>query len=148
MKQDLQATTSQFFELHWGTKSTWPAWDFSWNWSGPVPNYELGGLYTLFADEALIYVGLGASRGGGIYQDRGISRRLLAHVIEIAPKGSGVSYVPRQRWREASVTSIGTIGFPIGTTYLACALEDFLIGRLNPPKNSLKRSRNADSATE
>ncbi|MFX7427471.1 hypothetical protein ABTJ07_19030, partial [Acinetobacter baumannii] len=77
----VRIATGDFFELHWGLDFGFPEWDFSWNFVGPVPNYLLGGLYALFSDEKLLYVGLGASRGGGIYQDRGISRRLLAHVL-------------------------------------------------------------------
>lgn len=105
------------------------------------PEYALGGLYALLAGNTVIYIGLGNSRGGGIYQERGISRRLGAHVLSLAPEGCEKSYVLQPRWQAAGVTDIGTIGFPAGLSYLAPALEDFLIGELNPPENSTRRRR-------
>ena len=138
-KEHLETETKKFFDLHWGSSPQIPTWDFSWNWCNAVPNHELGGVYALFSGDALIYIGLGASIGGGIYKNRGISRRLLAHVLQITPAGSSASYEPQKHWKEASVDSIATIGFPPELTYLACALEDYLIGKLNPPKNNVKR---------
>ena len=138
-REYLETETKKFFELHWGSQLPLPTWDFSWNWCSAVPNYKLGGAYALFSGESLVYVGLGASVGGGIYKDRGISRRLLAHVLQIAPAGSSTSYEPQKYWKDAAVDSIATIGFPPELTYLACALEDYLIGMLNPPENNVKR---------
>ena len=141
MRQDvlLSAQTLDFFTLHWGLTDKHPQWDFSWTWCNAVPNYQLGGLYALFSGDKLLYIGLGASKGGGIYKDRGISRRLLAHVLEIAPKNSPLSYVPQDRWKDLQVDLVATIGFPEDRNYLACALEDYLIGKLSPPENQLKR---------
>ncbi len=119
---------------------TRPLWNFEWKWLGAIPNYDLGGVYALFSDEQLLYVGLGASRGGGNYVNRGISNRLLSHVIRRAPDNSDVGYEVRERWQGLGVTMIATIGFPVEFTYLSCALEDFLIGQLDPPENRMKRS--------
>ena len=111
------------------------------------PNFQLGGLYALFSGDKLLYIGLGASKGGGIYKDRGISRRLLAHVLEIAPKNSPLSYVPQDRWKDLQVDLVATIGFPEDRNYLACALEDYLIGKLltrycaRPPNTNRCRFR-------
>ncbi len=139
-KELLSAQTLDFLSLHWGLNDTPPQWDYSWTWCNSVPNYQLGGLYALFSGNKLLYIGLGASKGGGIYKDRGISRRLLAHVLEIAPKDSPLSYVPQERWRDLQVDLVATIGFPENVNYLACALEDYLIGKLSPPENRLKRT--------
>lgn len=139
-KFDLIAYTEQFFKRHWGMEPRYPQWDFSWDWSGPVPNYLLGGAYSLFAGEELLYIGLGASRGGGIYQGRGISRRLMAHVIKSAPANSHACYMLHERWQNSGVDRVATIGFPMECDYLAPALEDYLIGQLNPPENSIKRT--------
>jgi hypothetical protein len=137
--EELARHTGEFFVRHWNSADgAPPSWDFTWDWRGSVPNYLLGGLYALFRKGELLYIGLGNSRGGGIYVDRGISRRLLSHVMQIAPDGQ--SYIPRERWRDLEVDSVGTIGFPVALNYLAPALEDFLIGRLNPPENTVKRS--------
>lgn len=137
--------TQRFFSLHWGVTEKTPEWDFSWEWRDSVPNHLLGGLYAIFSSHELVYVGLGASNGGGIYRDRGISRRLLAHVIKISTTDSSRSYEPHDRWKAIGVDSIATIGFPAGLNYLACALEDYLIGKLNPPENRMKRKNGAES---
>lgn len=138
-RDDLRIATGNFFDLHWGLDLDFPEWDFSWKFVGPVPNYLFGGLYALFSDEKLLYVGLGASRGGGIYQDRGISRRLLAHVLKPASHDEYMDYKLNDRWNEAGANSVATLGFPAEYNYLAPALEDYLIGRLNPIENKMKK---------
>jgi hypothetical protein len=134
----LREKTSLFFNRHWGLTSEAPEWDLSWNWDGPLTNLKLGGLYALFKGDKLLYVGLGASRGGGLYTDRGISRRLTNHVIRKAPKGGSTQYVTRKRWEELGVNRVGALALPADRTYLASSLEDFLIGDLNPPENKVK----------
>jgi hypothetical protein len=124
-QDELIALTQSFFAKHWGVEAEEPEWDFSWEWRGPVPNYLVGGVYALFKGGEVLYVGLGNSRGGGIYQDRGISRRLMAHVIKSAPSGSGKDSVLRERWEAAGVDKVATLGFPEELNYLAPALEDF-----------------------
>lgn len=131
--------SSEFFTRHWGSETQSPEWDFSWAWSGAVPNYKLGGLYALFRGDELKYIGLGNSRGGGIYQQRGISRRLEKHVLSIAPKEHPSGYVPQPRWADIGVDKVATIGFPAELSYLAPALEDYLIGELDPIENTIRR---------
>jgi hypothetical protein len=138
-KDELVCHTHEFFNKHWGFNNTFPEWDFSWNWCGPVPNYLVGGVYALLKNNEILYIGLGNSRGGGIYQDRGISRRLMAHVTQSAPTGSSVDSVLRKRWIDLEVDKVATLGFAQCQNYLAPALEDFLIGHLNPIENRVKR---------
>ena len=139
-KTDLLKYTTQFFDLHWGLDVDRPEWDFSWDWNGAVPNYLLGGVYALFNGDNLLYIGLGSSRGGGIYKDRGISRRLMSHVYLRTPN-TETGYMPRERWEKLGVNKVATIGFQQELNYLAPALEDYLIGKLNPEENSMKRSK-------
>ncbi len=83
-----------------------------------------------------MYVGLGISKGGGKHDEHGISRRLTAHVIRTnREKGRG-HYRPQDNWQD--VKDIGAIGFPPDYTYLAASLEDFLIRKIKPPRNSAK----------
>lgn len=139
-RDELGNLTKEFFLRHWREEALGapPVWDFSWELRGAAPNGRLGGLYALSRAQELLYVGLGSSRGGGDYPDRGISRRLIAHVVRNAPDGNG--YVLRPRWQGLGADSIGTLGFPQEFNYLAPALEDYLIGRLNPLENTLKRT--------
>jgi hypothetical protein len=143
-KENLLTSTERFFKRHWGIEQPSPAWDFSWQWRGAIPNYDHGGVYALFAGNQLLYVGLGASRGGGIYKNRGISKRLYGHVIRVAPNDpEGTLYLPRERWLALGIDLVATIGFPSAYDYLASALEDYLIGELNPSENSVKRKSGA-----
>lgn len=141
-KDDLVKYTNQFFDAHWKAQEQPPEWDFSWQWKGAVPNYQYGGVYALFRSEELIYIGLGNSRGTVRYAECGISRRLMSHVYVIAPDGSDVNYVPRERWdkNHAAIDLIATLGFS-EFSYLSPALEDYLIGKINPPENSMKREK-------
>ena len=138
-REKLISHTVEFFQKHWNLEKSPPEWSEPWMWIGSVPNYQLGGVYALFKGDELIYIGLGASRGGGRYPDSGLSRRLMAHVYRTAPKGSTQSYLPREKWQEVGITSVSTIGFPLENNYLASALEDYLIGHLNPSENSIKK---------
>lgn len=140
MKTDLVTSTDEFFSLHWNLEEAAPTWDFSWEFIGPVPNYLLGGVYALLKNNEVVYIGLGTSKGGGIYKNRGLSRRLMSHVTLSAPKESMKDCVLRERWASLKVDKIATIGFPVERNYLAAALEEFLIGRLNPSENAMKKS--------
>lgn len=139
MQQDLEkliAETDSFFHLHWnkealGAPPAWVAWDTFLD--GSVPNYQYGGCYALFSGDQLIYIGLGASRGGGIYQRHGISRRLMAHVLRSDVTSGPTRSKLLDRW--VDISSLWTLGFP-SNDYLAPALESFLIRSLTPPKNA------------
>jgi len=125
--------TAEFFNRHWYGDLPVPEWNFNWNWQGPVPNYLLGGLYALFRDDSLIYIGLGRSG-----ESRGISARLVSHVLKSSDKSEG--YIPRDKWQQLGVNKLATIGFPPELSYLAPALEDYLISRLKPSANSTGKS--------
>ena len=127
--------TSAFFNRHWYGELPVPEWNFDWNWKGPVPNYLLGGLYALFSDESLVYIGLGRSSVA-----RGISARLESHVLAISGEGDSYGYVPQEKWKRLGVNRLATIGFPPEFSYLSPALEDYLIGRLKPSANSVGKS--------
>ena len=120
--------TNKFFSLHWQSQSlgeppVWKTWQpFLF---GSVPNYDLGGCYSLFGNDKLVYVGLGVSRGGGLYPESGISRRLMNHVCcSDVVRGPSWSRL-RDKWTH--VTEVRTIGFSSKTVYLAPALENYLI---------------------
>lgn len=135
---DLHTQTGEFFARHWqvpellGAPPEWKDWlPFL---HGSVPNHDKSGCYALFENAKLVYIGLGASKGGGLYPAHGVSRRLLAHVIwSDSEKGGGWCRL-RDEW--ASVTSIQTIGFESGAAYMSAALEGFLIRRLEGLRNA------------
>ncbi len=138
--EDLTARTEQFFFEHWvqerhGDPPQWKAWDPFLQ--GSVPNHEFAGCYALFKNSELVYVGLGASRGGGIYKEHGISRRLMEHVICKDWSRTGDWAKLQDKWASSGIDAIYTIGFTPALSYLSAALETYLIRKLvpTPPEN-------------
>ncbi|MGD9303799.1 MAG: hypothetical protein PVF79_06005 [Desulfobacterales bacterium] len=114
----------------------WGKYDFK----GAAPYGDRQGCYALIADNDVIYIGLGASRGWGIYKEHGIGARLSQHVMHwdrsIPAKIENRVFKPQTKWN--GVSAVYTYGFPSGYGYLACSLESFLISRLEPRKNVTK----------
>lgn len=82
-------------------------------------------------DGIVTYVGLGVSRGGGIYRARGISARLNTYSRYVDG-----DYQPVDPHLKAASGRVCTIGFEIKDAYLACALEAYLIRELKPVFNT------------
>lgn len=126
--RDLVGATNRFFDMHWNRASigceppTWVHWP---EFKGSAPNYQLGGCYALFEGPSLVYIGLGASKGGGLYPEHGISRRLMSHVLRIDRAKGSEWLKPRPGWQ--SVDSLYTIGFGSHFAHLASSLETYLI---------------------
>ena len=132
---NLQDKTDAFFKLHWledavGQRPVWSPWDPFLR--TPIPNFDKQGCYALMSDNDVNYVGLAVSKGWGNYRDRGISIRLYAHVLRV-DKSQPATYMLRDKWQH--ITGICTIPFPNDRTYLAPALERFLIAELQPASN-------------
>ena len=102
---------------------------------GKVPNGKSKGCYAILEGEEVVYIGLGAKRGSGIYRGHGLNGRLKRYSrwdrISLSEKRVRV---PVKQW--SNVMSIHTIGFPEEYSYLAHALEIFLLRRLSPRKNT------------
>ena len=132
----LKAETAIFFNKHWSFATTAPEWQTWDNFlMASVPNYDKGGCYALFEGETLVYIGKGISRGDGSYIEHGISRRMMYHVYcSDKPKGKDQLKL-RETWANRNITSCTTIGFDADQTYLAVALEVFLIRKLLPKYN-------------
>jgi hypothetical protein len=128
---DLEEATSRFFKMHWNEPAislSPPSW-LGWHeFHGSVPNFQNAGCYALFEGRSIVYVGLGASKGGGLYTEHGISRRLLSHVLRRNPTLGKSWYSTRPPWEQ--VTAIYTIGFNSEFAHLSPALESFLIREL------------------
>ena len=136
----LRRETGQFFRRHWNVDACGcnpPEWRSTpARFTGSVPCHDMGGCYALVEGGVVVYIGLGASHGGGLYPEHGISRRLLKHAIRQDSEGR---CEPQTKW--SSVTEIWTIGFGHDLKYIALALEDYLIGSLGPRENAAKKRR-------
>jgi hypothetical protein len=134
--EKLIEATSGFFGLHWspeqlGEPPGWRLWETFLE--GSVPGYQYGGCYALFEGNRLTYIGLGVSRGGGLYQQHGLSRRIMAHVYRSDHARGPNCLRLHEKWLRT--TGLYTLAFP-EHEYLAPALESYLIRDLQPPRNA------------
>lgn len=138
---DLQTKTAEFFQLHWPSGNEeapqWIKWDPFL--SAPGPNYDKVGCYALFAGPEVFYLGVGMAKGkpGSRYENHGISARLNHVMSADHEKGSG--YKLKEKWANLGINGAYTLGFT-KYTYLALALENFLITEMRPRENSLHNS--------
>lgn len=140
---DLRSEAKTFLSRHWVEHvigSPPPEWKEA-ECNGvfaEIPYVTNGGCYAIALGDSVIYVGVGSSLG-----NLGIGARLLGHVIV---RCEGTKYIRKGKWsyrlhnRWRSATRILTIGFNGDQSSLALALEDYLIRKLNPPKNKTKRT--------
>lgn len=133
--------TEDFFKLHWDEiqLGTPPIWSEAFSDFIRMPNYLKAGVYAFLKDKEVTYIGVGASKGGGIYPDRGLSRRFQSYVK--VDKESKKPYIVDQRLKDSG--TVVTIGFESQYAYLAYGLEAFLISRLNPIHNKIGRRNRA-----
>ena len=142
----VEEATKVFLELHWDRERLsiveLPDMWAPYNFVGTVKYGDQQGCYALMKNHEVIYIGLGASRGGGIYEGAGIGARLNNHILswDKTKPASIIEriYRPQERW--TGITRIYTFGFPPGYGYLACSLEAYLISRLEPVDNITKTS--------
>jgi hypothetical protein len=137
----LESETARFSSLHWNTQHIShpiPKWGEPWHFTeGGIPDGDKGGCYALFNEkDEVIYIGVGASSGGGIYPDHGISRRLVGHVVQLIPDKEP-KYAPKEKWVE--VKYLRTIPFEETENYLAYGLEALLIKSVKPERNRVHK---------
>lgn len=133
--ENLLAYTDNFFQNHWneaklGFRTVWSAIHTDFR---QIPNYDKQGVYAFVKGEEITYIGVGTSRGGGIYRGNGLSSRVMKYCRWIDKEIYGPI---DERLKEAG--AIVTIGFEQDHAYIANALEIYLISRLNPKYNFIK----------
>jgi len=137
--ESLNNATSTFLEQH--AKSTKDVgWSTPWRFKGEIPNQAKQGVYAfLNTDQEVVYIGVGASKGDGIYEGAGLGRRLgrvwKKHAITPTDKDGVKLYEPTDRYKY--LDSVITLALDPKEWYLAYALEYYLISELRPEKNKL-----------
>ena len=99
----------------------------------------------------VVYVGVGAGQGTARYPNSGLGQRLhwywRRHKTEPSLPDGTSQYEPTAKWRDHGATAIMTVGFPPEYSYLAYALEQYLIRELSPELITLgKRKAQASPA--
>lgn len=92
------------------------------------------GCYALFRNQEVIYIGVGISKGTGMYENCGLGFRLKKYWKVNKDPEARTKYQPTNDWIELS--SIMTIGFDKEHYSLAAALEIYLIDKLQPERNT------------
>lgn len=140
--------TTEFFKRHW-PHSWWgeaPRWTNPWYFRGTMFGGEKQGVYSLLnSDSEVLYIGVGASLGRGIYEGSGLNSRIgkycrLAQDQRSAPVPDRL-YEPRDEWVERGLVAISTVGFESNQAYLAYSLEAYLLSVLEPPFNRVRSAR-------
>lgn len=135
---DLINQTTIFFEYYWSALNGQPPiWSEKWDFDSEIPNNEKQGCYALLRDDFVIYIGVGISKGSGIYKNCGLGYRLKKYWKRNKEQFAKTHYQTREEWNE--INSIITIGFDNKHYFLAAALEIYLIDRLKPKKNTLHK---------
>jgi hypothetical protein len=78
--KDVERETKVFLARHWQIEKLdtdeVPFWSRAYSFQGTCPNQDRPGCYALLDDKEVIYIGVGASRGHGIYEGCGLGHRL------------------------------------------------------------------------
>jgi hypothetical protein len=133
----LNIVTHRFIDLHWPQGDDMPRWSAPWDFISGIPQGDCPGCYAFFDFNGnIIYIGVGASKGSGLYKGFGLAHRLNRYKKKVY--GENTNYVLIEPWREI-VKDVITIGFPDELYYLAYAFEAFLIMNLEPDRNVIGR---------
>ena len=131
--ENLKSQTKLFFTQHWNEdhiREDHPEWSHLYIFNGSLPNYDKQGVYAFVKDGEITYIGVGASSNGtGLYAGHGLGKRFQSYSRVIDGK-----HTPTDE-RLIDAGSMMTIGFTPKTSYLAYALEMFLIAKIKTQHN-------------
>jgi len=141
--KDLIAKTNLFFKLHWpeNNEPNIPKWSEPWDYNSSIPYGDKPGCYAFIDNNnQIVYIGVGASKGKGIYGDAGIGKRVGRYKRLNKSPDTNTKYELKEPWNNRNIKELRTIGFPPKYGYLTYSLEVFLIRNLQPVKyNSTNR---------
>lgn len=143
----VKAAADEFFSRHWPVSELRkPEWNQPWNMVGTLPGHHMQGIYLLLGkSDEVLYIGVGASLGGGKYVGHGLGSRTSRYVRmgkeqRKVPVEKRV-YVPSVIWAERGLSKIITLGLSQDYAYLAYGLEAFLLREIETPYNKVRSAR-------
>jgi hypothetical protein len=147
----IKAASDEFFRRHWSTSETEvPSWNSPWDFVGTLPGHNKQGIYLLLGEhDEVLYIGVGASLGGGKYTGHGLGSRMNQY-FTMAEGQRGVplknrQYAPKKKWADRGVSQVVTLGFHQDYAYLAYGLEAFLLREIETPYNKVRSARASNS---
>ena len=140
--ESLQKSANEFFVKHWKIDlGDPPVWNDTWGLIGSMPGHDSQGIYALLSSHnSVLYVGVGASLGGGIYTGHGLGAR-IKNYVRVGGKDAETTYLPKGEWAERGLAKIVTLSFEQEYAYLAYALEAYLLREFSPPFNKIRSAR-------
>ncbi len=143
--EKMKRETIRFFELHWNKEAhgeVYPEWK-AWYFHKTIPNHDKRGCYALIKEGRVEYIGVGIGKSTKRYEGSGLGDRLKVYyrVDKAKNEELGIRKIEERYYKPKweGVTVIWTIGFCEDVSYLAAALEIFLIQRLNPTANTMMK---------
>jgi len=140
-----------FFNRHWAISDvSAPTWNEAWGFIGTLPGHDKQGVYLLIGeDDEVLYIGVGASIGGGRYTGHGIGSRTNKY-IRVGEGQRGKSnqdrqYRPVDKWADRGLSKIITLGFTEDFAYLSYGLEAYLLRECKTRFNIIRSARASDS---
>lgn len=126
-EKELRKATEYFFATFINRDNAeYAEWSEPWCFNGELPNNDKNaGCYGLFAGDELVYIGKGLGKNSGLASK--VSKRWVSNKGDLEQQ-----YIPSKEFPD--ITSIMTIGFE-DHSFLAAALEIYLIEVLLPPRN-------------
>lgn len=147
---EIKSATDEFLRRHWtSTGVEVPSWNVPWDLVGTLPGHDQQGIYLLMGEEdEVLYIGVGASLGGGKYVGYGLGAR-TSQYFRVAEGQRGVPvkdrrYVPKKQWADRGVSKVVTLGFNQDYAYLAYGLEAFLLRETKTPYNKVRSARSSN----
>ncbi|TLF45104.1 hypothetical protein FEI13_18380 [Halomonas urmiana] len=147
----IKAVSDEFFRRHWpSTEAEVPNWNSPWNLVGTLPGHNKQGIYLLLGEhDQVLYIGVGASLGGGKYTGYGLGARTNQY-FRMAEGQRSVAvknrqYTPKKKWADRGVSQAITLGFHQDYAYLAYGLEAFLLREVETPYNKVRSARASNS---
>ncbi|RUO38621.1 hypothetical protein CWE13_02965 [Aliidiomarina shirensis] len=147
----IKAAADEFFHRHWpSSEAEVPSWNIPWDLVGTLPGHNKQGIYLLLGEhDEVLYIGVGASLGGGKYTGYGLGRRTNQY-FRMAEGQRGVrvknrQYAPKKKWADRGVSQVVTLGFHQDYAYLAYGLEAFLLREIETPYNKVRSARASNS---
>jgi hypothetical protein len=148
---DIIIKTDTFLDLHW-PQNKWkkpPNWSNPWLMQGTMPGSDKQGIYALLShNNEVIYIGVGASLGGGIYEGCGLGSRTSRYTrVDKCKQSNSINerhYKPSNEWEERNLLAIATFGFEPEHAYLSYGLEAFLLSEFAPKYNKIRSVRKSN----
>lgn len=128
---ELIRASDEFFHLHWVRGEERPFWTSDlYTGIGHMAHGDQPGCYAIVRRGSIRYIGLAAGKGNARYPNFGLAGRTHNYLIrDFAASRAHPERLPMWKLRYEGDEGLYCIGFPFARSYLAAALESYLIDK-------------------